>query len=264
MNTIVCMKWGTKFPVDYVNVLYAGVRRHMSRPFNFICFTDDPTGLAPGIIARELPSLGLPEHKKSKGGWPKLAMFKRGLFAPDDLVMVLDVDILIMGDLEPFFIRAETMGGLHILREWNLWPLDYLPFRLRPKQHGQSSVFMFRPKEQHHLLEDFLADIEGTYTKASNDQKYISWYAHEPHYLPARWTVSFKRHCMGFWPLNRIFRRIKRPKQAKIVVFHGYPHPDHLLGDATTRWGKGLKSGHGAVEWVKDYWEKGQSETGGL
>jgi len=102
MNTIVCMKWGTKFPVDYVNVLYAAVKRHMHRPFEFICFTDDPTGLAKGIIARELPSLGLPEHKKSKGGWPKLAMFKRGLFAPDDLVMVLDVDILIMDDLEPF------------------------------------------------------------------------------------------------------------------------------------------------------------------
>ena len=58
MNRIVCMKWGTKFPVDYVNVLYAAVKRNMRRPFEFICFTDDPTGLAKGITARELPSLG--------------------------------------------------------------------------------------------------------------------------------------------------------------------------------------------------------------
>ena len=263
MNRIVCMKWGTKFPVDYVNVLYAAVKRNMRRPFEFICFTDDPTGLAKGITARELPSLGLPEAKKSKGGWPKLAMFKRGLFSPDDLVMVLDVDILIMGDLEPFFARAEQMGGLHILREWNIWPLDYLPFRLRPKQHGQSSVFMFRPKDQHHLLDDFLADIEGTYQKASNDQKYISWFAHQPHYFPAQWTVSFKRHCIKFWPLNWLFPTIKQPKTAKIVVFHGYPHPDHLIGDADSRWGKGLKAGRGPVKWVKAYWEKGLKASAG-
>jgi len=123
---------------------------------------------------------------------------------------------------------------------------------------------MFRPRDQYHLLDDFLSDIEGTYQKASNDQKYISWYAHQPHYFPARWTVSFKRHCIRLWPLNRLFRNIGQPKDAKIVVFHGYPHPSHLIGDDTTRWGKGFKSGHGPVAWVKAYWEKGLSETRSL
>jgi len=262
MNKIVCMKWGTKFPPAYVNVLYAAVKRNMRRPFEFICFCDNAEGLAPGIITRELPSLGLDEAKKSRGGWPKLAMFKRGLFAPDDLIMVLDVDIMIMGDLEPFFTRAEEMGGLHILREWNIWPLDYLPFKWRPKQHGQSSIFMFRPRDQYHLLEDFVADPEAIYKKASNDQKYIGWFAKEPHYFPSDWTVSFKRHLMRLGPHGGTLPSVRPPNPSvKAVIFHGYPHPDDLIRDDNSLWGKRSKWGFGPVQWVKDYWERGLKES---
>ena len=31
--TVVCIKWGTKFPPYYVNRLHAGVKRFMDRPF---------------------------------------------------------------------------------------------------------------------------------------------------------------------------------------------------------------------------------------
>ena len=37
---VICLKWGTAYPPFYVNRLYAGVRRHMKRPFSFICFTN--------------------------------------------------------------------------------------------------------------------------------------------------------------------------------------------------------------------------------
>ena len=30
---ILCIKWGTRYPAAYVNFLYAGVRRHLRRPF---------------------------------------------------------------------------------------------------------------------------------------------------------------------------------------------------------------------------------------
>ncbi len=261
MLKIVCMKWGTKFSPAYVNILHAAVLRHMAQPLEFICFCDDAIGLDRRITVRDLPGLGLPPEKMSKGGWQKLAMFKRGLFEPGDTIMVLDVDIMITGPLDPFIERFNAMGGLHILREWVAAP--FKPFRkvLNYKQHGQSSVFMFKPADQYHLLENFVADTQGTYQKASNDQKYISWFAFEPHYLPESWTCSFKRHCLRLGPHNGIWPGVREPKGVNIVVFHGYPHPDDLVRDDQRRWGKRDKWGHGPVPWVKAYWQQGLSES---
>ena len=55
---ILCMKWGTLYGARDVNNLARGVRRHLARPHRFICFTDDPSGLHPGIEALPLPDLG--------------------------------------------------------------------------------------------------------------------------------------------------------------------------------------------------------------
>ena len=32
---VLCMKWGTPYGPEYVNVLHAMVRRHLQRPFRF-------------------------------------------------------------------------------------------------------------------------------------------------------------------------------------------------------------------------------------
>ena len=41
------MKWGNKFPGEYVNRLYAMVSRNMNSEFRFICFTENSIGIAP-------------------------------------------------------------------------------------------------------------------------------------------------------------------------------------------------------------------------
>ena len=42
---IICMKWGTKYGPEYVNRLYAMVRRHLTGDFNMVCLTDDAKGI---------------------------------------------------------------------------------------------------------------------------------------------------------------------------------------------------------------------------
>lgn len=50
-KTIVCLKWGnTLYSPEWVNRLYRGVKRHLTPPFNFVCFTDETAGLDPGIL----------------------------------------------------------------------------------------------------------------------------------------------------------------------------------------------------------------------
>ena len=54
---VLCMKWGTKYPADYVNRLYSMVARNIRRPFRFVCLTDDNLGLGANIESFPLPEL---------------------------------------------------------------------------------------------------------------------------------------------------------------------------------------------------------------
>lgn len=51
---VVCVKYGTKYGADYVNKLYYGVKKHLSLPHTFTCFTESPTDLDPSIIVQPL------------------------------------------------------------------------------------------------------------------------------------------------------------------------------------------------------------------
>lgn len=42
---VLCVKWGSRYPADYVNKLYAGIKRNTTWDITFYCFTQDPTGL---------------------------------------------------------------------------------------------------------------------------------------------------------------------------------------------------------------------------
>jgi hypothetical protein len=54
-QTIVCMKWGTRYPADYANRLWSMIKRNTRRPTRLVCYTDDVSGLDPGIEAYPLP-----------------------------------------------------------------------------------------------------------------------------------------------------------------------------------------------------------------
>ncbi|MDN3710885.1 hypothetical protein QWZ10_01925 [Paracoccus cavernae] len=114
---VICIKWGTLYGADDVNRLAAGVRRHLARPHRFICFTDDALGLDAGIEAMALPELGLPKgHKDTR--WQKLALFRKDLFGLKGTGLFLDLDLVIVDDLEPFFALP---GEFFIIRDDDLF-----------------------------------------------------------------------------------------------------------------------------------------------
>jgi len=69
--TIICMKWGTKYNADYVNKLYAMVKRNLTLPFQMVCFTDNGLGINSNIVIKDLPPLELPSGAPERG-WNKL------------------------------------------------------------------------------------------------------------------------------------------------------------------------------------------------
>jgi len=114
MENVICMKWGVKYSPNYVNILAGMVRRHLHLPHRFVCFTENPQGLDSRIEVRPLPKMELPGHLPERG-WRKLSVLGEQLADLQGRALFLDVDVLILDDLEPFFTYP---GEFLIVHEW--------------------------------------------------------------------------------------------------------------------------------------------------
>jgi hypothetical protein len=211
------MKWGTKFGPEYVNRLHGMVARNLGRPFRFVCLTDDPTGVQPAVITAPIPELPpIPQPKER--GWRKLAAFSPTLESVlGDEVLFLDLDVVVMGALEPLF---EHPGAFPMIRDW-----------YHRRLVGNSSVFRFRPAERRGLFEAFCQDREAIVRRIRNEQEYLSEYLlarGELSFWPKAWCQSFRVSCLAPWPM-RAWQTPRPPKDCKVLVFHGEPKPAGAL-----------------------------------
>ncbi|MFS4438492.1 hypothetical protein ACMA5I_09770 [Paracoccaceae bacterium GXU_MW_L88] len=254
-RTIACLKWGTKFPPDYVNVLHRACRANLKGEFRFVCMTDDGTGLDPEIDVLPFPDFKVPRKTWRHSCFPKIGLLAPGVLDDDEVVLHLDLDILVRGDLQPFFDLYAEKPAFYSLREWN--PAIYrtaVPLSMRPDRGTQGSVYLYRVGDQRHMFHEFNDNIEWVFANYRSDRQYFPTIAKDPTYFPYDWIVSFKNHCLWYWPLNKVFTEPKAPASSKIVVFHGDPKPSDLFGPDGRRWGTSRKFGFGPVPWVRDYW----------
>lgn len=88
----------------YVNRMANMLRRHLSRPYELVCVTDDTAGLDSSIRVIELPS----EVAALPGEYRKLYVFHRSLAARIGArVLMLDLDLVIVGPIDELVARAE-------------------------------------------------------------------------------------------------------------------------------------------------------------
>jgi hypothetical protein len=257
--TILCFKWGTGYPCKYTNILYRALTDIMETPFDFVCMTDDATGLAKGIQTVDFPPFAMKKSDWTKGMWPKLCAFAPDLFAPGTPVIMMDVDVVILRDLSLLFNKVCATDGLHIIRETP----DTLP-RLLPKIFGKelrsnSSTVGFIAGTQEHL---YLESCDKTYDQLrhiGNDQNYIHEYANGRQIWPIGWVLSFKKSLAWHFPVCLV-RPIARP-DGYVVIFHGKPDPEEMTKGPFERWGSPEKFGYFPVRWIKEYWNKYIRET---
>ncbi|MCJ8140595.1 hypothetical protein [Falsirhodobacter halotolerans] len=249
---ILCMKWGALYGPEYVNNLAAGVRRHLDRPHRFICFTDDGTGLDAGIEVRPIPELGLPEGHSDRR-WRKLSVFRDDL-GIEGTALFLDLDLVIMDDLGPFF---DHPGTFLIVRDDDLFRAKPLR-RLNPARDrflhsvGNSSVFRFEMGQHRYILDAYLADpVAATQTYEISQQFQSAQLARHGHldYWPKGWCVSFKNNCVPRGPAS-FLRDPACPSGAKIVVFAGNPKMTEVLEGGGHKWYRRI----GNVDWLRRAW----------
>jgi hypothetical protein len=234
------MKWGDKYGPEYVNRLYAMVRRHLRGEFEFVCLTDSPAGIRTEVRCLPIPDLALPPGLPERG-WKKLTTFGADLHGLRGTALFLDIDIVIVHDITPFF---EVPGDFLIIHDWKR------PWRVT----GNSSVYRFVLGAHADVLAKFQAEAPRIRAEFRNEQAYLSAALDARgmlRYWPDEWCVSFKYHSIATFPFN-FFRAPAIPKGARIVVFHGVVNPpDALAGRSGGNWRRTL-----ATPWIADHWRE--------
>jgi hypothetical protein len=94
LATLACNNY-RKRQAEYVNNLYRACQRHVTLPFTFVAFTDDPTGFDPGVEVVLLPG-----KQHAWGWWNKLWMLGGGALPKGKRVLFFDADTLITANID--------------------------------------------------------------------------------------------------------------------------------------------------------------------
>lgn len=242
---IVTLKWGTLYGPEYVNRLYRGVKRHLTIPFRFICFTEDTTDIMDGIECLDFPDFPVnPDYEWS--AWRKFSLLRDDV-PFDGLSMFLDLDVLITGPLDKFFEYGKPEDFI-IIHNW-VEPRKTL-LRKTP-DIGNSSCFRFMAKHYHFAYERMLAEGDQMVASYPTEQAGLTDTVREfKVYWPDEWVRSFKRHCQRPFPVNRLLPAKFCP-EASIIAFHGKPNPDQAIEGF-----KGTKPHHYTLptDWILKHW----------
>ncbi len=229
MNYVVCLKYGNKYSAEYVNTLHSMVKRNLTVPYEFVCYTEDSAGINPDITVKTLTL------KSGIHGWWYKPMF----FNPDlelkGTILFLDLDLIIFKNIDYLFDYKP--GEFCIIRDFNRWIVpDYAKFN--------SSVFRLETGQHSHVYTNFIDNPKSVLTRFHGDQ---DWIYHsvktDYNYWPDEWIQSYKWEMRGKPQMNRDpqGRRnfivpgepLIKPKTS-IAVFHGEPNP----GDCVDPWCK--------------------------
>jgi len=243
---VLCLKWGTRYPVHYVNNLYRGVKNYLHRPFRFVCVTDNPSGLLEGI-----ETFPLPENPGMTVAWPnvfiKLLATADGFAKLTGPTLFFDIDVAITGDLDCFF---DYMPGKNCII--HNWVESRKTFFTEAPNVGNSSIFRFEAGQSNYICETFLAEMDRAIDRDTfrTEQAFLTYAMKEVYWWPDEWVRSFKRHAMRAFPLNYLLSPIL-PGKCRVLVFHGKPDPDEVLVGYK---GKRLHHYCKPAQWLKTYW----------
>lgn len=242
---ILCMKWGTKYGPEYVNRLYAMVRRNLRGDFKFVCLTDDGNGIHPEVTCLPIPSLNLQLAPGQRdGAWKKLTTFEQDLHGLRGTALFLDLDVVVVGSLDAFF---EQPGEFLIIHDYAR------PWR-RGRITGNSSVYRFELGAHADVLAYFRANMDKVQAEYRNEQAYLSDVLHQQGklaYWPDAWCPSFKYHGIPTWPTN-YWEEPFVPEGARIMVFHGECNPPDALAGRRNRAFRFIRP----ATWVAKYWKE--------
>ncbi|HET6388503.1 hypothetical protein [Hyphomicrobium sp.] len=242
MQTVICIKWGSRYGVDYVNRLASMVRRNTRRETRLICFTDDAQGVDPWVQTAPLPPINLPA-RESTTPWRKLSLWQYPLLDLEGDVLFFDLDVVITGPIDDLFDYEP--GRFCVAQNWT-----------QPNERiGNTSIYRFPAGKMSHIFDTFNADPEAILSRYRIEQQYISAESEDVVFFPPEWCLSFKHSLVPIWPLN-FFVTPRLPPEARVVAFHGKPDPDEArdgVWPVNATWKKFYKFVL-PTPWISEHW----------
>jgi len=215
---VVCVKHGSKYDSQYVNVLHSMVQRYLTVPHEFVCYTEDPRGLNSNIVVKALPSIQL------KGWWYKTMLFNPQLECKGT-ILFLDLDLIIFRNIDYLFTHEP--GKFVVCKDFNRCFQPHW-------QKFNSSVVRWCTGQHAQLYNNFIKDPVGISRKFHGDQDWLFDQVKKDFvYWPEEWIQSYKWEMRGNPKLVRtaIGKNFVGPGEPKIkkatsiAVFHGDPNP---------------------------------------
>ena len=228
MVKVVCVNAGNylEHGAEYVNKLYAMVKKNTTIPHEFVCLTDDVEGLN-----EDIKTILLPEW--IKGWYAKLYLFKHGLFTEEklaffdmdslagkvneaDRIVFFDLDTLIIDNIDELL---EYKGEFAALDDF------YVPGRFA------TGVMLFEAGKHSEIWDEWYSTKKTDY--ALGDMEFIN-NLNQGRYtnrLPRLQKLfkgkfcSYKEHCRPY-----------PPDGTSVVCFHGLPRPHEVNGWANNVW----------------------------
>lgn len=218
LNSVVCFKWRSPkgyrstFGPEAVNVLRRMVVRHYG-PVRFVCVTDDPSGLDPGVepfpLWSDFATVPSPHGAHQPSCYRRLRAFSveaREWFG--DRFVWLDLDTVIVGDLRPLWHRPE---------DFVIWG------ETDPRSFYNGSMVLMTAGSRRRVFETFdpkrspaLAHAAGRF---GSDQGWIS-YA-----LGPGEAMFTRRDGVYSYRVHIAPDRSRLPADARMVMFHGRIDP---------------------------------------
>ncbi len=238
------MKWGDKYPADYVNKLYGMVSKHLSGDFRFVCLTDDSAGVRKEVECLDCPSVPIPAPY-SNLGWRKVSLWAERLPRMEGDWLYLDLDVVITDRLDEFF-EYQPDTTFVVMQNWT-----------QPgKRIGNTSVYRFRVGSHPYLLRNLAHNHSDIFKKFRNSQTYISRTINDIAFWPDDWCVLFKVQCVPPMP-SRWWKTPVLPKHARVVAFPGVPNPhEAVAGIWPAKWYKAFYKHIRPASWINDYWRE--------
>jgi hypothetical protein len=231
IDSLVTFKWQprrayrSKFTAHHVNTLRQSFARHYPKPHRFICVTDDPVGIEPGI---EIVPLWDDFSKLRNPTWPtgpncyrRLPVFgKKFAEIAGNRFMCMDLDVVITGDMTDIVDRTE---------DFVIWGTT------NPRIPYCASMFLMTAGVHEEVLTDFdplrSPRIASNAGYRGSDQGWINYKLGKdiPVWNRSHGVFSYKDHVLDN------FRGLL-PSNARIVIFHGKPDPWDNTANAMSPW----------------------------
>jgi len=210
------------------------VKKNLTIPFEFVCFTEDTTD-----INKEIRIEPIPLVTGVQGWWYKPMFFNPNL-GLKGTILFFDLDVVIFRNIDNLF--TYNPNKFCIIRDFNRSVIkNYNKFN--------SSVFRLTTGMHSSVYTDFIKNPKAPISKYHGDQDWIRAVVKEGEYVfwPDDWIQSYKWEMRGRPKYDRAPRGQRDfevngtpviKEDTSVAVFHGDPNP-HVCKD----------------QWVIDNWQ---------